>query len=86
MDSGMFFSGGSPYSPRTIFFSALQIRKMLNKTREVFIGMFSLSDLNQTKTTGLFGCFGLELKQKLVRLHGVLMVYPSKNNNHTFLS
>ena len=35
MDSGMFFSGGSPYSPRTIFFSALQIRKMLNKTREV---------------------------------------------------
>ena len=77
MDSGMFFSGGSPYSPRTIFFSALQIRKMLNKTREVFIGMFSLSDLNQTKTTGLFGCFGLELKQKLVRLHGVLMVYPS---------
>ena len=35
MDSGMFFSGGSPYSPRTIFSSALQIRKMLNKTREV---------------------------------------------------
>jgi len=74
----MFFSGGSPYSPRTIFSSALQIRKMLNKTREVFIGMFSSSDLNQTKTTGLFGCFGLELKQKFVRLHGVLMIYPTK--------
>jgi hypothetical protein len=71
MDSGMFFSGGSPYSPRTIFFSALQIRKMLNKTREVFIGMFSSSDLNQTKTTGHFGCFGLELKQKLSDFTGV---------------
>jgi len=55
----------------TIFFSALQIRKMLNKTREVFIGMFSSSDLNQTKTTGLFGCFGLELKQKLSDFTGV---------------
>jgi hypothetical protein len=44
---------------------------MLNKTREVFIGMFSSSDLNQTKTTGLFGCFGLELKQKLSDFMGV---------------
>jgi hypothetical protein len=66
-----------PILTRTNFFSALQIRKLLNKTRGVFIGMFSSSDLNQTKTTGLFGCFGLELKQKFVRLHGVLMIYPS---------
>ena len=48
--------------------------------------MFSMSDLNQTKTIGLFGCFGLELKQKLSDFTGVLMIYPSKNNNHTFLS
>ena len=40
-------------------------------------GLFSLSDLNQTKTTGLFGCFGLELKQRFVRLQGVLMIYPT---------
>ena len=39
--------------------------------------MFSLSDLNQTKLTGLFGCFGLELKQRFVRPQVVLMIYPS---------
>ena len=51
MDSGMFFSGGSPYSPRTIFFSALQIRKMLNKTREVFNEWFSQIFHDKSKLT-----------------------------------
>jgi hypothetical protein len=60
-----------PHTHPNSFFSALQIRKLLNKTRGVFIGMFSSSDLNQTKTIGLFGCFGLELKQKLSDFMGV---------------
>ena len=76
MDSGMFFSGGSPYSPEQFSSPRYKLEKCEIKHGRL-CGMFSLSDLNQTKTTGLFGCFGLELKQKFVRLHGVLMIYPS---------
>ena len=81
----MFFSGGSPYSPEQFSSPRYKLEKCEIKHGRL-CGMFSLSDLNQTKTTGLFGCFGLELKQKLSDFTGVLMIYPSKNNNHTSLS
>jgi hypothetical protein len=81
MDSGMFFSGGSPYSPEQFSSPRYKLEKCEIKHGRLN-GLFSLSDLNQTKTTGLFGCFGLELKQKLSDFMGVDGL-PFLQNNHT---
>ena len=67
MDSGMFFSGGSPYSPRTIFFSALQIRKMLNKTREVLMSGSRKFSLIKSSNLVFLGVFRLVGKTKNVQ-------------------
>jgi hypothetical protein len=48
--------------------------------------MFSLSDLNQTKTTGLFGCFGLEIKTEVCPTSRGVDDLPFLQKNHTFLS